>query len=167
MLTPVLGALWLGFAAPLLAGLFLPWRRATATALVQGVLLITLMGLTGDGNFAHSALLLPTQDGPVPSRTLALLAQPAMLTTLAALILSTLVMSAVAARGTRGAAVLATVLGTTVLALPCVVIPLLVGGDIWLVDVAESEVGVALSFILVLIVSLMGVSADNTRTEEV
>jgi hypothetical protein len=179
MLTPLLAALWLGFAAPLLAGLFLPWRRALPSALMQGLLLVALVALTGEGTIAHTGLALPPQDGIIPSKLPVLLAAPTTWMALAAFVLAALVTSLLAARGTVASAVLATTLGTLVLALLCIAAPLAMplvaplsaslppGENIWLTEAAQTAVGMALSFILVLTLSLTGVTMDVTQTEEV
>jgi hypothetical protein len=179
MLTPLLAGLWLGFAAPLIAGLFLPWRRALPSALVQWLLLIALVALTGGETVAHADLTLPLQNRIIPSPLPTLLATPLTWMTLAAFVLAALVASLLAARGTVAFAVLATVLATIVLILLCIAAPLalplvapfatspLIGENIWLTETAQTAASMALSFILVLTLSLMGVTMDVTQTEEV
>ncbi|MDR0347636.1 MAG: serine/threonine protein kinase, partial [Coriobacteriales bacterium] len=167
MLTPLLGTLWLGFAAPLLAGFFLPWRRALPAAVAQAVILIALVTLTQGSDLAHTSLFLVPQDALVPPQVLAYLAHPQTWATLIAFVLAALVMAALAARGTTPSTLLGALLGIVVLTLPRVLMPLLIESDIWLTDIAVDGVGLTLSFILVLILSLMGVPADNPQVEEV
>jgi hypothetical protein len=161
MLTPLFGALWMGYALPLLAGLFLPWRRAIGAAAAQWLILMTLILLTGTGSSLHTAMALLPQEGLIPPQLPALLLHPQTWVMLAAFILSALVMALLAARGSTVATVLGAVCGGAILALSCVVVPLLIGSDLWLIDFAANGTGMALSFILVLILSLTGISADR------
>jgi serine/threonine protein kinase len=165
MLTPALGALWLGFAAPLLAGLLLSWRRALPAAAVQGLVLIALVVLTQGAGIAHTGLVLPAQDGSVLSRLLTLLGLPVTWMTLAAFLLAAFLMAILTARGTVGSAILGTSAATTLLALSCVLGPLFIGSGGGVTDFAVSGVGLALSFILILILSLLGVSANVIQEE--
>jgi hypothetical protein len=193
MLTPLLGALWMSFTLPLLAGLFLPWKRTLPTALVQGLILVTLAALTGETNsLAHTSFLLPAQNGwfptvdsllptsdrllptpdsLIPPEALAFLALPFTWMSLAAFALSALAVALLARRGTRLMAALATTVGAALLALACVIVPLATAsyGASYspLSNIITNGVCLALSFILVLIVSLLGVPAQAARIEEV
>jgi hypothetical protein len=167
MLTPLLGALWLGYALPLLAGFFLPWRRAAPTALVQGIILVTLVALTGIGSVAHTGLALEPQDGVIGTRMLTYLAHPQTWATLGAFALAALVMALLTARGTTPSTILGAVLAVVILTLSCTAMPLLVDPDVWLANLAADGAGLALSFILVLILSLMGVPTGTAQVEEV
>jgi serine/threonine protein kinase len=176
MLTPFFGALGLGFALPLLAGYFLPWRRALAAALAQGLVLTALVALTGSESVVHTGLTLlshealaPQEGWFIPIQTLAYLGQPLCWVTLAALLLAALVMALPAARGTGASRLLGLVLGCVVLALSCVVAPFLFESALKAGDIVSSGVSLALSFILVLIVTLLGVPAgtfDDGSSEE-
>jgi serine/threonine protein kinase len=167
MLVPLLGASWLSFALPLLAGMFLPWKRAAVTALAQGVVLIVFVAMTEATSFAHIGLTLPPQNGLFPAPLLAFFALPQTWMTLAAFVLAALVMALLAARGFWWTSVLGAVCATAILALPCVIIPLATESNLWLVDLTRDGIGLTLSFILLVLLSLLGVSADATQVEEV
>jgi hypothetical protein len=200
MLAPLLGALWMGFALPLLAGLFLPWRRATGAAVAQALILIALAALVGGTNgITHPGFPLPSPDEQVlASNTtvaaptalpdlispaaLSFLARPTVWLTLATFALTALVVALLAARNTRPAAVLAAVLGTVILALGCVVAPPLtatlltpsqltvpaLAGSYGLLSVLVTDgARLALSFILVLLLSLLGMPTKAMQVEEV
>ncbi|MDR1082532.1 MAG: serine/threonine protein kinase [Coriobacteriales bacterium] len=167
MLTPLLGALWLGFALPLLAGLLLPWKRAVAATVAQGLLLITLATLTDTGHITSTGLLLLPQDGIIPSSLLATFSLPLTWATLVAFILSSLVLALLASRGTIGSATAGTVCAALVIAAFCIAAPLLINPGVPLTTIVADTASLALSFILVLIVSLSGVSADALQPEEV
>jgi hypothetical protein len=77
MLTPLLGALCLSFALPMLAGYYLPWRRALAAAGTQGLLLIILAASTGSATIVGTGLVLSPLDAAAP---IALTASQAMTT---------------------------------------------------------------------------------------
>jgi hypothetical protein len=170
MLAPLFGALWLGFALPLLAGLFLPWRRAVPAALAQGVILITFAAMTGATSLAHTGLVLPPQDGLFPDSLLAFLALPQTWTGLVAFTLAAFAMALLAARGGRWTPTLGTVLGIVILAVPCAITPLVTGSNLWLAGLTRDGIGLMLSFILLLLLSwsgVPGISADTERVEEV
>jgi hypothetical protein len=67
MLAPLLGALSLGFALPMIAGYYLPWRRALAAAGTQGLLLIILAASTGSATIANTGLILSPLDAASPT----------------------------------------------------------------------------------------------------
>jgi serine/threonine protein kinase len=161
MLTPLLGTLWLAYALPLLAGFFLPWRRAVPTALAQALILIALAAMTGALDLAQTGLVLPPQDGLFPAPLLAFLASPQPWVTLVAFVLAAFVMALFAARDFRWASPLGALFATAVLALPCAAFFLAAPGALWLADLARDGIGLTLSFILLLLLSLLGVSADT------
>jgi serine/threonine protein kinase len=163
MLTPLLGALWMGFALPLLAGLLLPWRRALGAAATQWLILITLVMLTGTGGDIHTAMVLLPQEGLIPVRLPALLLHPQTWVMLLAFVLSALVMALLAARGSTPITVLGAVVGAAILAVSCVAVPLFIESDLWLIDSIANGASVALSFILVFVLSLTGISADAVQ----
>jgi hypothetical protein len=192
MFTPLLIVFWADFALPLLAGLFLPWRRAIPAAIMQGLLRISLLALMWADGLARAGIpfspgpsepgpillfwQLPALDSLVPAPLLALLGSPVTWITLVAFILAALVTSLLAARGTRGGRVLGVVLGALILGVACVVTPLLIRPDDPLLVTSIFNAGtLALSFILVLILSLLGVPPSgaqgdpqtDTQTEEV
>ncbi|MDR0350847.1 MAG: hypothetical protein LBH64_04770, partial [Coriobacteriales bacterium] len=118
-LTPLLGTLGLSFALPLLAGYFLPWRRALAAAAAQGLILITLAILSASSSILTVGLMLPTQAGILPASLLACLTQPLLWLSLASLLLAALLMSLFASRKSGLARLIGLVLGSAILALPC------------------------------------------------
>jgi hypothetical protein len=154
MLTPALGSLWMPFALPLLAGYFLPWRRAALTALLQGLLLILLQG----GFIAGEPFTFLAQPLAQP---LALLAQPLLWITLGALVLSAPVMALFARRQTRWAGLGGLMAAIVVLVLACVVAPVLIYPALDLVNIANTGIGLALSFILVLVLVSLGVPTTS------
>jgi hypothetical protein len=167
MLAPLLGALWLGFASPLLAGLFLPWRRAVPAALAQGIILIAFAAMTGATSLAHTELLLPPQDGLFPAPLLTFLALPQTWMTLPAFALSAFVMALLSARKNRLTPTVGAALGVVILAAPCALAPLVTESGLWLTGLARDGISLTLSFILLLLLSFLGVSANTERVEEV
>jgi hypothetical protein len=172
MIAPLLGFAGLPFALPLLAGYFLPWKRAVPTALVQGLLLLALAGLTGTGDIVHTGLLLTAQTGFVPDGLLVYLAAPLPWITLAALVLSALVMALVAGRGNRWSGLAGSLLALVILVLACVVAPQAIAPAAEFANSVQNGIGLTLSFILVLIFVVVGVPTglepmeDADTTEE-
>jgi hypothetical protein len=162
-LTPLLGALWMPFALPLLAGYFLPWKRALCTALVQGLLLIALVPLANSAGLAHTGLLLVVQPGILASELVAYVATAMPWITVLSFVVSALVMSLVAGRQTRWSGAAGSVLGLVLLTIGCAVVPLLIEPATNLMNLADTGVALTLSFILVLVLSTLGVP---TGTEE-
>ncbi|MCL1846383.1 MAG: serine/threonine protein kinase [Coriobacteriia bacterium] len=167
MLTPLLGFLWLGFALPLLAGFFLRPGRAILTTGLQGLLLITIAALSGAETLARTALLIPEQQGSLPSALLGFLATPLPWITLAAFLLAALIAAALSHRESRWSRVLGALLATAVLALGCLGYQLLLGLPLLFTNPTQDGIGLVLSFILVFLLSLLGVRARDTLLKEV
>jgi hypothetical protein len=191
MLTPLFGVFWLTPALPLLAGLFLPWKRAVATALAQGLLSIACMAVAWTDGFALAGLAtvdpalikpaasstatllflqLPTLESLIPAALPPLLGTPLTWISVLAFLLAALVTSLLAARGTRSFTVLGMALGTLILTVACIAAPAFINPGVnpdaaMLTTPLVSTTSLILSFILVLIVSLLGVPLGSPQDD--
>ena len=168
MLTPLLGAFWLSFALPLLTGYFLRPKRALVAAIAQGLLLIVIASITGSASLTGTTLIIPEQKGMLPSSMLAFLSTPTPWILFVAFVLAALVASFFSSRSDRWLALLGTTLATAILALGCVASLLLTSGlSIQPQDLTHDGAVLALSFILLLVLTLLGVPASKHHIEEV
>jgi len=170
LFTPLLGALWMGFALPILSGYFLRPKRALPMVAVQGLLLIVLAAITNSPSITHVLLNIPEQQmitqGIFPVALLDMLATPVPWVLLASFALAALVVSLLSDRNTRPSMFLGILLATVVLGLGSLVL-LLFDPAFQQADFIHEAVGLSLSFILLLIVFLSGVSTNESRLEEV
>lgn len=166
MLTPLLGALWMPFALPLLTGYFLPWKRAVFTSLVQGLLFITLMPLTGLSGSAHTGMFLMEQPDILASDLVSYFSAVLPWITVLSFVVSALFMSLIAGRQTRVAKVAGSLVALVLLLCGCVVAPLLADPAATLMNTADTGIALALSFILILALIALGVPARNEPIAE-
>jgi serine/threonine protein kinase len=166
MLTPLLGALGIPFALPLLTGYFLSWKRAVPTALLQGLTLIALVPLTGSSDFVHTGYVLTLQTGVLSEEVLAYITAPMPWVMLLAFVFAALVMALVAGRQKRWSGLFGGVDALIVLIFGCIVAPLLIDQASNYVSIANNAIGLTLSFILVLILVILGVPTGSEPAEE-
>ncbi len=167
MLTPLTGALLLSFALPLLNGTLLPWRRALITTVTQGLLLIAIAAMTSADSLAHTGLFLSSSEAGYIAAAYDFIAQPTHWINLVAFLLAALVMTLFVEPRTRLKSLLGATVSLLIILLTCVLIPLFIDFNISATSLSESMVGLGLSYILLLLVLLLGVSADVRQTEEV
>jgi len=170
MLAPLLGALSIGFALPLLSGYFQKSWRALFSVFVQGLLLMAIAAVTNSTSIARVTLMIPEQKGAFPGNLLEFLVTFAPWIMFAAFILAALAMTLMAKRHTRTSSMLGIIFATIVLGLGSIVslmvsIPSLQPGDFM-----QDGVGLTLSFILLLVVFMAGIPTNvsrESRLEEV
>jgi hypothetical protein len=166
MLAPLLGVLGVALALPLLAGRFLPWTRAAAAALAQWLVLVALAAFTGSGSIVPAGLVLSAPDGLVPVSLLAYLAQPLCWVTLASLLVAALLVSLGASRRSAPLRVTGVLLGCAVLAVPSALAAFLPPDGQWVNDLASVGVSLTLSFILLVMLDVLGVPAGVEFEED-
>jgi hypothetical protein len=165
MLTPLSGALMLSFALPLLSGYLLPWRRALVTTFVQTLILIAVAAATLSDSLIRTKLLLPTYATTDLTGSLsAFILNPEPWIYFVAFLLATLIMTLFMDNYTLLRAIGGLLVSVGVIFMTCFLVPYLIGFDIYPL---ETVVGLILSFILVLILLLLGISANVEQTEEV
>lgn len=175
MLTPLLGALSLGFALPLLAGYFLSPKKGIIPAAVQGLLLLVMASVTGSSTLARTSLIIPNQSSALsptfsgalsttytpftwfPRTMVDFLSGPLPWIMLAAFILAFLISSALATRQTRWSALVGSFLASVLLMLGCLSPLLIPSLTVNPVDLTLDGIGLSLSFILLVLLSLLGV----------
>ncbi|MDR1015753.1 MAG: serine/threonine protein kinase [Coriobacteriales bacterium] len=165
-LAPLLGTLGMAFALPLLAGRFLPWARAVAAATAQWVVLVALAAFTGNGSIVPAGLVLSAPDGLVPTSLLAYLGQPLCWVTLASLLAAALLMSLCTSRRSGLLRLTGLLLGCAALAAPWAVAAFVLHGSPWINDTASIGACVGLSFILLLMLDVLGVPSGMTSEED-
>jgi hypothetical protein len=167
MFTPLLGALWMGFALPLLSGYFLKPKRALSSILVQGFLLIVIAAITGSAGLAQTSLLIPEQLGMFPDTLIAFLLSPMPWIMFAAFIIATLAASFLSARNARSSAIFGTMLATAVIGVGSLASLLISNPSLQVADFLSDGIGLALSFILLSAIFISGISTGNACFEEV
>jgi hypothetical protein len=165
MLTPLFGMLMLSFALPLLSGYLLPWRRALITTFVQTLILIAVAAATLSDSLIQTGLMLPTYaTSGLTDSLYAFILDPEPWIYFVAFLLATLIMTLFMDNYTLPRAIGGLLVSVGVIFMTCFLVPYLIGFDI---NPLETVVGLVLSFILVLILLLLGVSANIEQTEEV
>jgi hypothetical protein len=161
MLTPLLGAVGIPFALPLLAGYFLSWNRAALTTAIQGLILIALASLAGTGDLVHTGFILAPQTGIISNELLAQLATVQPWTNLVAFVLAAVVAAFAAKRQKRWSGLVGSLEAIAILTFATLAIPLLIDPSSDFVSIANNGVGLSLSFILVLILVVLGVPTGS------
>ncbi|MDR2196560.1 MAG: serine/threonine protein kinase [Coriobacteriales bacterium] len=156
-LTALLGACWMPFAVPLLAGWSLSWRRATLASLASGLLFVLIATLSATDGFAHSGLSLQPAEGLIPDALIALATEPMTWVFLLAWVISTLTVSLLSRRGTRLVGVLGAGLATVILAFAILIVPLSWQVDLPIAQTVMTGSTLALSFILVCLLIWLGI----------
>ena len=167
MLTPLLGTLWMGFALPLLAGYFLRWKRALPATFIQGLLLILIASITESISLTHTSFMIPEQEGMFPPTMLESLLTPMPWIFFVLFILAAFVSSLLSTRKARWSPLLGVLIAIAIITLGSLAATLAIDPSFEFTDLVHDGVGLTLSFILLFLLSLLGVSANTIQTEEV
>ncbi len=165
MLAPLFGWLSLGFALPLLSGYLLSWRRALIASFTQCLVLIAVASSTLSESLIRTNMAIPGYGtSGLIDYTYEFIFSPEPWIYLVAFLLAALVMTLFLDKYTRTKAILGLTTATCILLLTCALIPYLLGFSI---NIFEVAIGLTLSFILLLLIILLGVSTNVEQTEEV
>jgi len=166
MLAPLLGALSMGFALPLLSGYFQRPKRALLTVVIQCLLLTVIAVATNSAGITRISLMIPEQQGMFGEVLFEFITSPTLWITFAAFILAALTLSLMSGRMTRNSALLGIIFATIILGLGSVASHLLFDPSLLPADLLPDGVGLALSFILVLVIFLSGIPVSDAYSEE-
>lgn len=156
LLGPILGVAWMTPALPLLAGYFLPWKRAAAAALFGGLLMLLIAPLTGSHEIIRSGIAMQTSSQAAWGLFTTMTAEWLTWITVIGWVFAAILMSALCSRGTRVSSMLGSLLGTTVLVTFQVLGQFADAGGIWETPSVEATVSLSLSFVLLCFITFLG-----------
>jgi hypothetical protein len=159
LLGPPLAGFGLLFALPLLAGWTLLLRRAWPTALAQALMGVLLAGVMIPNSLS---LQVPTGSFEEALAPLVPFTQLATWLVVAFILVAALIMHGFAARGGIGRGLLATVLAAVALTLPTLALPLTLSATPDFATLASQCINLALSTILVMVLTGIGLPAFST-----
>ncbi len=163
---PLLGILWMPFALPLLAGYFISWKRSWIAALAGGLLLVLIAPLSGSPDLMHCLPNFQASSQAAWGLFTATIQNPQTWITLVAWVLSALLMALLCRRGTRMSCFIGSVLATAVLVVATVVVPLSMGLTLGLGYITSLTACLSLSFIVVAVLTAIGVTPHSMIQEE-
>ncbi|NLG10511.1 MAG: serine/threonine protein kinase, partial [Coriobacteriaceae bacterium] len=163
---PLLAILWMPFALPLLAGYFISWKRSWIAALAGGLLMILIAPLTGSSDLMHCGPGFQVSSQAAWGLFVASIQNPQTWITLTAWILSAFVMALLCQWGTRMACFIGSILATAILIVATVVVPLAIGLTLGLGYITSLTACLSLSFIVVAVLTVIGVTPHSMIQEE-
>lgn len=163
---PLLAILWMPFALPLLAGYFISWKRSWIAALAGGLLMILIAPLTGSSDLMHCGPGFQVSSQAAWGLFVASIQNPQTWITLTAWILSAFVMALLCQWGTRMACFIGSILATAILIVATVVVPLAMGLTLGLGYITSLTACLSLSFIVVAVLTVIGVTPHSMIQEE-